>query len=218
MIELRNIHKSYYAKGIHKQIFQGLDFDFNPNQNYAIVGKNGVGKSTLLRLIAGAENPDYGEIIRKCKISWPLGFSGGFNGSMTGLENLKFVARIYGEDPNRIIDSVFEFSELGNSMKLPIKTYSSGMRTRLAFGLSLAINFDCYIIDEVISVGDTEFRKKSKKAFEEKLDKSFVILASHSPTIIKEYCNCGLILDSRGVHYHDTVDSLLESYQSNKNS
>ncbi len=216
MIELKNIYKAYNLSGIHKQIFEGLNFKFSPDRNYALLGSNGVGKSTLLRLIAGAESPDHGKVIRKGKVSWPMGFSGGFNGSMTGIENLKFVARIYGKDPNAIIDSVNEFSELGNSMKLPIKTYSSGMRARLAFGLSLAIDFDCYLVDEVIAVGDSSFQKKSKKAFQEKFDKSFLIMASHSADIMKDYCDCGLLLDDNGVHFYDTIESMLEAYQKNK--
>ena len=145
MIQLNNIYKTYYSKGIRKPIFQGLNFEFNMDRNYALLGQNGVGKSTLLRLIAGGEMPDTGKIIRKGKVSWPMGFSGGFNGNMTGIENIRFVARIYGKDPKKIIEYVNDFSELGDSISLPIKTYSSGMRARLAFGLSLAIDFDCYL-------------------------------------------------------------------------
>jgi capsular polysaccharide transport system ATP-binding protein len=137
---------------------------------------------------------------------------------MTGIENVKFVARIYGKDPKQIINTVHEFSELGNSIKLPIKTYSSGMRARLAFGLSLAIDFDCYLVDEIIAVGDSSFQKKSKEAFKNKFEKSFLIMASHSYTIIKDYCDCGLLLDSKGVHFYDTIESMLEAHESNNQS
>ena len=212
MIQLNNIHKTYYSKGIRKPIFKGLYFKFNVDRNYALLGQNGVGKSTLLRLIAGGEMPDTGNIIRKGKVSWPMGFSGGFNGSMTGIENIRFVARIYGKNPKEIIDYVYDFSELGDSISLPIKTYSSGMRARLAFGLSLAIDFDCYLVDEVIAVGDANFRQKSQKAFQAKFNHSFLIMASHSPGIIKEYCDCGILLKHGSIEYHDTIDELLEAY------
>jgi capsular polysaccharide transport system ATP-binding protein len=167
----------------------------------------------LLRLIAGGEMPDSGIIERKGKVSWPMGFSGGFNGTMTGIENIRFVSRIYGQDPKRVIQYVRDFSELGDSIKLPIKTYSSGMRARLAFGLSLAIDFDCYLVDEVIAVGDANFRMKSKKAFQAKFDHSFLIMASHSPGIIKEYCDCGILLKQGSLEYHDTIDELLVAYR-----
>lgn len=212
MIKLNNISKTYHIKGIRKQIFESLNFEFNSDRNYAILGQNGVGKSTLLRLIAGGEMPDKGEILRSGKVSWPMGFSKGFSGNMTGLENIKFVARIYGKNPKKIIEYVHDFSELGDSISLPIKTYSSGMRARLAFGLSLAIDFDCYLVDEVIAVGDANFRQKSQKAFQAKFNHSFLIMASHSPGIIKEYCDCGILLKHGSIEYHDTIDELLEAY------
>lgn len=213
MIQLNNIYKTYKSKGIRKPIFQGLNFEFNMDRNYALLGQNGVGKSTLLRLIAGGEMPDTGTIIRKGKVSWPMGFSGGFNGNMTGIENIRFVARIYGKDPKKIMEYVHGFSELGDSISLPIKTYSSGMRARLAFGLSLAIDFDCYLVDEVISVGDANFRQKSEKAFKAKFDHSFLIMASHSPGIIREYCDCGILLKQGSLEYYDTIDELLVAYK-----
>ena len=213
MIQLKYISKTYYTKGIRKQIFQGLNFEFNSNRNYALLGQNGVGKSTLLRLIAGGEMPDSGIIERKGKVSWPMGFSGGFNGTMTGIENIRFVSRIYGQDPKRVIQYVRDFSELGDSIKLPIKTYSSGMRARLAFGLSLAIDFDCYLVDEVIAVGDANFRKKSQEAFQAKFEHSFLIMASHSAGIIKEYCDCGILLKQGSLEYHDSIDELLVAYR-----
>jgi capsular polysaccharide transport system ATP-binding protein len=213
MIQFKNITKGYQTKGIRKEIFQGLNFEFYANRNYAILGPNGSGKSTLLRLIAGAEMPDTGTIERKGKVSWPMGFSGGFNGTMTGIENILFVSRIYGQDSIRVINYVREFSELGDSLKLPIKNYSSGMRARLDFGLSLAIDFDCYLVDEVIAVGDANFRQKSQKAFQEKFEHSFLIMASHSSRIIKEYCDCGILLKQGSLEYHDTIDELLVAYR-----
>lgn len=213
MIELTNVSKHYSVKGIRKVIFDNISFRFPKNCNIAIMGPNGAGKSTLMRLIAGTEHPDKGRICRSVRVSWPLGFSGGFNGSMTGIENILFVARIYGENPKDILDYVQEFSELGSSIKLPIKTYSSGMKARLAFGLSMAINFDCYLVDEVTAVGDENFKRKSKKAFNEKSEKSNIIMISHSIETIKSYCNCGILINQNSLVFYDKIDDLISSYK-----
>lgn len=216
MIELNNISKSYKAGGLLKNIFTNFSFEFKSGKNYALLGKNGAGKSTLLRILSGVELPDRGFVKRRVKVSWPMAFSGGFNGSMTGFENVKFVSRIYGENFNNIVDYVIKFSELGDSFYTPIKTYSSGMKARLAFGLSLAIDFDCYLVDEVIAVGDASFQQKSKEAFKQKYSNSSLIMASHSPSIIRDYCDCGLLLNGRDVDYYNDVNLLLEAYSQNK--
>ena len=185
MIELDGISKAYTLKGVKKVLFQDLSFTFPTGRNVAIMGANGAGKSTLMKMIAGSEMPDSGRVLRHGRISWPLGFTGGFNGTMTGLENVRFVSRIYGQDTERVIEQVQDFAELGPSLKLPIKTYSSGMRARLAFGLSMAIDFDCYLIDEITAVGDENFRKKSEQVFKEKLARSQIIMISHSHATIR---------------------------------
>ncbi|VGO17411.1 Polysialic acid transport ATP-binding protein KpsT [Pontiella desulfatans] len=213
MVELIDVSKVYTLKGIRKVIFENLNFHFKAGRNIAIMGPNGVGKSTLLRMVAGTEPPDSGRIVRRVRVSWPLGFAGGFNGSMTGLENIRFVSRIYGQDTERVSEYVAEFSELGKSMRLPIKTYSSGMKARLAFGLSMAVDFDCYLIDEITAVGDANFRRKSKEALNQKLDHARIIMVSHSMETIKSYCDCGLLLSPGGLEYHDDVDSLLAAYK-----
>lgn len=212
MIKLHKVTKSYTVNGFRKQIFKDFSFEFTKDKNYALLGVNGAGKSTLLRMLSGVEQANSGFISRAGKVSWPMAFSGGFNGSMTGIENVKFVSRIYGQDSEEVIKYVVDFSELGESFYLPIKTYSSGMRARLAFGLSLAIDFDCYLIDEVIAVGDSSFQKKSKDAFKQKFSKSFLIMASHSLAIVRDYCDCGLLLVDNNVQYYSDVDSLIAAY------
>jgi len=208
MIDLLDISKAYCLKGVRKNILSHLTFSFPVGRNVAIVGPNGAGKSTLMRMIAGAELPDSGTIVRHGRISWPLGFAGGFNGSMTGIENVRFVARIYRQDTERIIEYVREFSELGNSLDLPIRTYSSGMKARLAFGMSMAIDFDCYLVDEITAVGDESFKKKSKRIFEEKLPRSRIVMISHSQEQLREYCHCGILLDRIQPRFFDDLEEL----------
>lgn len=213
MIELINISKSYTLKGITKRIFENFSFKFPSDRNVAIMGHNGAGKSTLMRMLAGAEQPDSGQIYRTTNISWPLGFAGSFNGMMTGIENIRFVSRIYGQDTEAIIEYVKDFSELGPSIKLPIKTYSNGMKARLAFGLSMAINFDCYLIDEITAVGDQRFKNKCNLVFEEKLQSSQIIMVSHSISTILDHCECGLFLTEEGVLYFDDINDLVADYK-----
>ena len=213
MLAFDHVSKIYNLKGVEKVILDDLSFAFPENRNVAIMGKNGAGKSTMMRLLAGSEPPTTGHVYRSLNVSWPLGFAGGFNGSMTGIENIRFVSRIYGQDTERVIDYVKDFAELGQSLRLPIKTYSSGMKARLAFGLSMAINFQVYLIDEITAVGDQTFRKKSNAVFHEKLQSSQIIMVSHSAATIKEYCDCGLLLNDGGVTFYDDVGDLLKAYQ-----
>ena len=213
MISFRNVHKTYRMSGVRKVIVSGLTLDFPVDRNVAILGRNGAGKSTLMRLIAGAELPDKGRISRLGTVSWPLGFGGGFNGDMTGKENATFVARLYGEDTERVIAFVEEFSELGQSMGLPIKTYSSGMRARLAFGVSMAINFSCYLIDEITAVGDSSFQRKCNEAFAEKMETSRIIMISHSVGTIRRFCQSGCFLEGGFLKYYEDVEEAIEMHE-----
>ena len=213
MLTLENVSKSYTLKGVKKVIFQNLSFDFPTDRNVAIMGKNGAGKSTMMRLLAGSEPPDRGKIYRDLSVSWPLGFSGGFNGSMTGLENIRFVSRIYGRNSDAVISYVQDFAELGDSLRLPIKTYSSGMKARLAFGLSMAIDFQVYLIDEITAVGDENFRRKSQAVFNDKLEQSQIIMVSHSESTVRDHCDCGLLLDNGKVSYYPEIDELINAYK-----
>lgn len=213
MLAFSHVTKSYKLKGTKKVILSDFSFEFPRNRNIAIMGKNGAGKSTMMRLIAGTELPDSGHIYRTLKVSWPLGFAGGFNGTMTGIENVRFVSRIYGQDTERVLRYVEQFAELGKSLRMPIKTYSSGMKARLAFGLSMAIDFEMYLIDEITAVGDSEFKRKSHAVFKDKLASSQIIMISHSLQTIRDYCDCGLILDRGKITFYEEVSDLLEAYK-----
>ncbi len=216
MIEFHDVRKTYQLKGVRKTILTGLTARFPKGKNIGILGHNGAGKSTLMRLIAGAELPDSGRIKRNVKVSWPLGFGGGFAGKMTGIENVRFVARMYGEDTERMVEFVEDFSELGPSMMLPIQTYSSGMKARLAFGVSMAVNFKCYLIDEITAVGDASFRRKCDLMFETKLKHANIIMISHSESSIKKLCDTACLLNNGRLTFFDTVDDALAQHRKNQ--
>ncbi|HLV19403.1 MAG TPA: ABC transporter ATP-binding protein [Polyangiaceae bacterium] len=213
MITLENVTKAYPThKGLNV-VLDRVSFQFPARRNIGVLGRNGAGKSTLLRLISGAEQPDAGEVVRGGHVSWPIGFSGGFNGSLTGEENCRFVARIYGVDVDEVVGFSMEFSELGDYFQMPVRTYSSGMRARLAFGLSMAIDFDVYLVDEVTAVGDARFQQKCRAAFAERRDRSSVIIVSHSLGTIKSYCDSCAVLDNGRLFYFDSVGDAARVYQ-----
>lgn len=214
MIEFVDVSKFYPSKSGRKIILNEVSFRFPEHQNIGVLGRNGVGKSTLLRLIAGSELADAGQIIRRGKFSWPLGFSGGFNPELSGVENLRFVSRIYNADLQNVTEFVRGFSELGNAIYDPVRTYSNGMRAKLAFGLSLAIDFDVYLIDEVMAVGDAQFKKKSQSAFEERRKTSSLIIVSHDMRTVRDYSDVIIILDHHKLKVYDDIDLAIETYQS----
>jgi len=209
MIGFHNVSKIYKSKEVNKVILDNLSMRFPDNKNIGILGHNGAGKSTLMRLIAGAELPNSGRIHRYVNMSWPLGFAGGFNGAMTGIENARFVARMYGENPEEIVDFVEDFAELGASLRLPIQTYSSGMKARLAFGTSMAIQFGCYLIDEITAVGDRKFKRKCAEVFEEKLKTSNIIMVSHSSGSLRQFCDAGCVLNAGQLIYYDDLEEAI---------
>ena len=212
MIEFRNVTKTYKISAGKNIILDDVSFKFPERKNIGVLGVNGAGKSTLLRLIAGTEYPDKGKIIRTGKYSWPLGFSGSFHGSLTGIENLRFACRIYGADIESVSKFVEDFAELGDYINEPILTYSSGMRSRLAFGLSMAIDFDVYLIDEIMGVGDQGFQRKCKNAFVEKKETSSIIMVSHNMATIREYSDTILLLTGEHLEIHDDVEEAINIY------
>lgn len=217
MIEIRNITKSYQTTTGREFIFRDLSLVVPPDRNVALIGRNGAGKSTLMRLIGGLDTPDKGQIKVTGSISWPVGLSGGFQGSLSARENVKFVARVYGaegEQMKAIVDYVENFAEIGRYFDRPVKTFSSGMRSRVAFGLSLAFHFDYYLIDEAMSTGDAHFKNKAVQAFKERISESKVILVTHSMSQVRSMCNHVLVIEDGLVYSFDDVDEGIKRYES----
>jgi capsular polysaccharide transport system ATP-binding protein len=216
MIELRNLTKYYPVKSGVRDILRDVSLVIPTSTNLAVLGPNGAGKSTFLRLIGGAEAPNSGRILSDRSISWPLGISSGFQGSLSGRENVLFVCRINGLNRREIamvVNEVIEFAELGEYFDLPLKTYSSGMRARLSFGLSMAFTFDIYLIDELTSVGDAIFRSKAKKAFKKMRDRASIIFVSHNLQTLRESCDSALFLRDGTASYHESIEEGIEAYQ-----
>ena len=214
MIQLQNVTKYFYTKVGKKYILQNATIDI-PEGNIGILGRNGAGKSTLMRMLGKIEFPQKGKIISNKSFSWPLGLRGGFVGNMSGQANVKFVCNLYGknrQETKEIIEYVKDFSELGDYFDMPVKTYSSGMKGRLGFGLSLAFDFDYMLIDETLSVGDARFRKKAKEALMKKIEECNVILVSHDMKTLKQMCQTGLLLHGGELIYYEDVNDAIEHY------
>ena len=194
MIQLTNVTKVYKTEKHRKIVLDNVTYTFDTSHSYGIFGPNGAGKSTLLRLDRRDRAAKFRPCQRDVRVSWPLGFGGGFHPAMTGRENVKFVSRIYGANTRRVIEFVDYFAELGNYFDMPLSTYSSGMGARLAFGLSMAIDFDCYLVDEITAVGDSRFGLRARQAFDEKRGRSNMIMVSHDIGTVKAYCDRGLVL------------------------
>ncbi|MYZ47052.1 ABC transporter ATP-binding protein [Propylenella binzhouense] len=216
MIVLRDVVKTYPVRGGRRVIFDRFSTEFPPYRSIGILGHNGAGKSTLIRLISGIETPDSGEIIRHGSVSWPLGFGGGFAPLMTGAENLRFACRIYDRDIEEVSEFVSWFAELGEYMDLPVRSYSSGMKARLAFGLSMAFEFDYYLIDEVIAVGDKRFRERSLEVFAERRERSAIIMVSHSDDLLRRFCDAGGVVHGGRITFYDTLDEAIEVHKANQ--
>lgn len=213
MIILENISKQYTTRKGPRLVLDNINLTIHPGEKVGILGKNGAGKSTLIRLMSGAELPTSGTIHRGMDISWPIAFSGGFQGSLTGFDNLRFICRIYGADIEPIIPQVQEFAELGEYFYEPVKTYSSGMRARLAFAISLAIDFDCFLIDEVTAVGDARFRKRCEiELFEKRKDRAMIIV-SHQAQQIVRHCDRAAVLHAGKLHCFDKIRNAFKYYQ-----
>ena len=214
MITVTDACKDYHSETRHTyhRVLSNVSFAIGPGEKIAVLGRNGAGKSTLIRLIAGIELPTTGSIERTMSVSWPVGLEGGIGGTMTGNDNIRLICRLYDKPFEAMRDYVEDFAELGKYLAEPVITYSSGMRARLNFALSLAIDFDCYLIDEVIAVGDQRFQRRShEELFEKRADRS-LLLASHIPEMIKTFCSRALVLHRGRAKMFDDLDLAVAIY------
>jgi len=216
VIELKHIAKRYHHKADvdNPWVLTDVNITIPTGVSVGLIGPNGAGKSTLLRIIAGMDVPDKGSVVSDSRISWPIGLSGGFQPNMTGRQNVKFVARVYGDESTieSVVDYVRDFAEIGEAFDRPVRTYSAGQRARLLFGMSLAIDFDVYLSDEATSVGDVSFRQKATKAFKERIGRSSLIIVSHGEGILKELCQAGILIHNQKAYWHDDINDALSAY------
>ncbi|MGR3621459.1 ABC transporter ATP-binding protein [Pseudophaeobacter sp.] len=213
MIRFENLTKSFWLKGERKIVIDDLTLTLPTGRSLALLGRNGAGKSTLLQIISGTMRPDHGRVVSDGTISWQVGLAGSFHGQLTGVENIRFVARVYGVDTEELVDFVGEFSELGKSYQMPLRSYSSGMRARLAFGASMGIRFDTYLVDEVTAVGDASFRAKSRAIFAQRMRHSGAIMVNHSMPQLRQFCDSGLVLEHGKVSYFEDLDEAIDLHE-----
>lgn len=205
VIQFQNVFKTYKTRDLNHEVLRDLNFTIQRGDSLAICGANGAGKSTLTRLIAGIEHPTKGRVTRTMRSSWPIGFANCFQMNMTGADNARFIARLYRKDEKAVLDYVEDFAQLGVFMRQPVQNYSSGMVSRLAFGVSLAIDFDCYIVDEVTAVGDLRFRKRCEDELMARRNRSTLIMISHDPGVLEQYCTRGAVLYGGSLTFYDSV-------------
>jgi capsular polysaccharide transport system ATP-binding protein len=218
MIVVTDVHKRYQTDhGLGPWVLKGVNLAIPRNVNVGLVGGNGAGKSTLLRIMGGVDQPNKGSVQRTCRVSWPMGYGGGLQGSLSGRQNAKFVCRIHGHTSHAdLLDRlqyIQDFAQLGESFDEPVKTYSSGMKSRLQFALSLAIEFDVYISDEVTAAGDAAFTKKAAAAFKGLADKAGLIMVSHGEGTLKQFCQSGIWLNEGKAHWFENIDDALVAYK-----
>ena len=212
MIRLENISKTYTTSSGPMKVLDGVGMTLSRGEAIGIVGRNGAGKSTLIRIISGAEMPDSGTVERNMSVSWPLAFSGGFQSALTGLDNLRFICRVYGVDPEGCLPFVEDFTELGVYLREPVRTYSSGMRARLAFATSMVVDFDCYLVDEIVAVGDSRFQAKCyEELFVKRSDRSRIIV-SHDPGFVRAHCDRAAVLIDGKLKQFETLDAAYDFY------
>lgn len=212
MIRFENLTKSYWVQGYQKVVIDNLNTELPTGRSLALLGLNGAGKSTLMQLIAGTMRPDSGRVVSDGSISWPVGFGGSFHPDLTGAQNVRFIARIYGVDTDELVAFVEDFAELGKHFHMPVRSYSSGMRSRLTFGSSFGIQFDTYLVDEVTAVGDAAFRAKSQTLFKERMKTASAILVTHEMGQVRSFCDAGILLEDGHLTYFEDVDEAIEAH------
>ncbi|WP_380066633.1 ABC transporter ATP-binding protein [Dankookia sp. GCM10030260] len=210
---MQDVHKSYKTHFGAKEVLRGVNITFAPGEKVGILGRNGAGKTTLLRLIAGVEYPNSGRIERRMSVSWPLGFAGAMHYSISGADNARFIARIYDKPIQEVVDFVEDFADLGNYFRMPVRTYSSGMIMRLGFSLSLAVHFDCYLVDEAIAVGDSKFGERARAALADLNARSALLLVSHQAETVRAFCKTAAILQDGRLTRYDDLDEAIAVYK-----
>ncbi|GGA29146.1 ABC transporter ATP-binding protein [Neptunicoccus cionae] len=215
MIRLEGLNKTFIMRGRRKVIANDMNIVFPKGVSVALLGRNGAGKSSLLAMISGFLAPDSGKIHIEGSLSWPVGFAGSFHKDLTGAQNIRFIARVYGVDTDGLIDFVRDFAELGPHFDLPVRTYSSGMKSRLSFGVSMGVRFDTYLVDEVTAVGDADFKKKSRAVFMERMNASGSIFVTHSMGGVRNFCEAAAVLEKGKLTYYDDVEEGIAAHQEN---
>lgn len=215
MILLKNVSKTFQVGGVETRVAKNLTLCFPDGASVALLGRNGAGKSSLLRMIAGNMRPDSGQIEIQGSVSWPVGFAGSFHGDLTGLQNTRFVARVYGVDSDQLVNYVSNYSELGDKFWLPVRSYSQGMRARLAFALSMGISFDTYLIDEITAVGDAAFREKCEATLIERLTGRSAVVVSHSLGFLKRICDAAVVIEDGQAGWFDDVTEAIRTHRQN---
>lgn len=218
MIRLVNLTKYFVTRGQRKIVADNINAVFPTGRAVALIGRNGAGKSTLLQMISGTLQANSGRIVSSGTISWPVGFAGSFHPDLTGLQNVRFIGRVYGVDTDELVDFVEDFAELGKHFYLPCRTYSSGMRSRLAFGLSMAVGFDTYLVDETTSVGDASFRQKSEAVFKERMRNSGAIFVSHGMAMLRRNCDMGAVLENGKLTMYEDLEEAIAVHERNMNA
>jgi len=213
MIRFENLTKSFLLRGERKVVIDNLSMTLPTGRSLALLGRNGAGKSTLLQMIAGTMRPDSGQVFSDGTISWPVGFGGSFHRELTGAQNVRFIARIYGVDTDSLLAFVRDFAELGKFFHMPVRSYSSGMRARLTFGTSMGIRFDTYLVDEVTAVGDAVFKRKSRAVFVDRMRQSSAIMVSHSMGQLRQFCNAGMVLEDGRLQYFDDLEEAIALHE-----
>lgn len=213
MIQFENLSKSFWVNGYRKVVIDDLTATLPTGASLALLGRNGAGKSTLLQMIAGTMRSDNGSITSDGSISWPVGFGGSFHQELTGKQNVRFLARIYGVDTDSLINYVQDFADLGKHFDMPVRSYSAGMKSRLTFGASMGIQFDTYLVDEVTAVGDAKFSQKSRAVFQDRMKTSSAILVSHNMPQVRNFCDAGIVLENGKLYYFNDLDEAIDLHQ-----
>ncbi|MDB2578426.1 ABC transporter ATP-binding protein [Tateyamaria sp.] len=215
MIVFDNVTKSFVLEGRRKDIITNANFTFPDGRSVGLLGRNGAGKSTLLQMIAGTQDTTSGRIITTGKVSWPVGFAGSFHPELTGSQNCRFIGRIYGVDTDELVEFVEEFAGLGAHFHLPLRSYSSGMKSRLAFGVSMGVAFDTYLVDEITAVGDAAFTSRSDALFKDRMRNSGAVVVSHSMPQIRRLCDAAVVLEGGQMKYFDDVEDGIRAHNQN---